>query len=341
MSDKMRAIILEKYDSNIVNAIRNLKVVEKNIPQPKSNELLIQIEAAPCNPSDIAFLRGMYNIVKPLPSTLGFEGSGLVVDAGDSPEAKKLLGKRVSCFTQDNNDGTWAEYFITKPENCIVLKDQMDIDQAACLFINPFTAYALYEHINKYKADAFIQNAATGQIGKFLRILANKQNIPSINMVRKQEHIELLQNEGEEYVINVAEPDFENKLAEYSRKLNATIAFDAVGGDITGSIINKMPDGSTVFVYGGLSGLPVGNIDVLPLIFKKKTIKGFNLNDYNEITSRKHFDEVADKLQDYIIKGEMSTSIQRSIRLEDISRGMILYISRMSNGKILLKPQEK
>ncbi len=338
MPESMRAIVLEKFDTNLVNALRNLKVKEKPVPVPKDREVLIKIEAAPINPSDIAFIRGDYNIVKPTPVTAGFEGCGLVVDTGNSKEAKALMGKRVSCFTQEQDDGTWAEYFVTRPYNCLVLKDEMDMDQAACLFINPFTAWALFNLVKHAKAKAFIQNAAAGQIGSFLRTFASDENIACINIVRKESHVERLKEQGEKWVLNSAEEGFEEKLGQLANELKAPVAFDAVGGDMTGHIMNALPPHSTCYVYGGLSGLPVSGIQVLPLIFKNKILTGFNLNDWEDFSNRENFNKVADTIQSLIISGKISTSIQRSAKFEDISRALVLYISRMSNGKILLKP---
>ena len=107
----MKAVILPAYNKNVLRAMLSLKVEEIPIPIPQKDEVLIKIEATPCNPSDIAFMQGGYNIVKTLPSVPGFEGAGTVVSTGDSSEAKKLFKKPVSCFTQEDSHGTWAEYF--------------------------------------------------------------------------------------------------------------------------------------------------------------------------------------------------------------------------------------
>jgi NADPH:quinone reductase-like Zn-dependent oxidoreductase len=55
---------------------------------------------------------------------------------------------------------------------------------------------------------------------------------------------------------------------------SATVFFDAVAGEMTGKILEAMPDGSTAFVYGGLSMQPVSNVGIMDLIFKRKTITG-------------------------------------------------------------------
>ena len=155
---KTKAVILPAYNNNLIRAIIGMKTGERNLPDLKANQVLIRMEAAPCNPSDIAFIRGGYNINKPLPAVPGFEGAGVVVDTGNNATA--ILGKRISAFIQAEVDGTWAEYFIAEAKDCIILKDELNIDQGACLSINPFTAYSLVEMAEKAKCQAIIQNAS-------------------------------------------------------------------------------------------------------------------------------------------------------------------------------------
>ena len=336
--EKMRAIILESYNANLMRALKSLKVVEKPIRSIKKDEVLVKIDAAPCNPSDIAFIRGMYNIKKEVPVVVGFEGTGTVVLAGDHPQATALLGKRVSCFTQDTNDGTWAEYFVTGYNQCISIGEEMDYQQAACLAINPFTAWALFKMAVKRGSKAIIQNAAAGQIGEFIRIFAKDTGVEVINIVRKDEHRELLRSQGEEYILNVHEEGFAEALNYFAHKLNATTAFDAVGGEITGTMIETMPENGQVILYGGLSGDPVSNIDALDIIFKNKTLIGFNLGDWIINISEEEFNSVNQELQEMVVNGKVITKIQQEYEFDKVVRGLLQYIGHMSKGKVLFIP---
>lgn len=334
----MKAIILPDYNANIIRAMKGLVVQDIKIPEPGEKQVLIKVIAAPCNPSDIAFMRGGYGIRKPVPVVMGFECAGQVVETGSDPGAKALLGKRVSCFSQGMGHGTWAEYFVGDYNDCLPLMDETPIEQAAALCINPFTAYALVEIARKRKARAIIQNGASGQVGIFIRRLAAIQRISVINLVRKEEHVTMLMDQGEKYVLSLADPDSFSRLAQYARELKATVAFDAVGGDISGMILNSMPAGSELVIYGGLSGKPAGMFNTLDIIFDKKIITGYNLADWREEIGEERFLQISEELQDLIIHGMMQTRIQEEFPLEQVQLAMEQYIRNMSSGKILFRP---
>jgi len=144
-----------------------LKVIEADMPIATDNDVIIKVHAAPVNPSDIAFIQGVYNIVKPLPAAPGFEASGKVIDAGKN--AKHLIGSNVSCFVQDNRSGTWSEYVVANKNDVILLKDEMDMNQAACFTVNPFTAYGLFEIAKIRESKAIIQSAKARLLFRMLR----------------------------------------------------------------------------------------------------------------------------------------------------------------------------
>ena len=66
----------------VLRGLNEIFVEEVPIPVPGNGEVLVKIEAAPINPSDLAFLMGLYSIDKPLPAIPGFEGSGTVISSG-------------------------------------------------------------------------------------------------------------------------------------------------------------------------------------------------------------------------------------------------------------------
>ena len=99
-----------------------------------------------------------------------------------------------------------------------------------------------------------------------------------------------------------------------------------------------MPPCSELVIYGGLSGKPVGMINPLDVIFKTKTIRGFNLGDWHTEVGEVQFQKVSEELQDLIINDVLKTRIQSTFALEDVQQAIEQYIRNMSSGKILFRP---
>jgi len=333
---KTKAVILPDYNNNLIRAIIGMKIGERDLPVLKAGQVLIKMEAAPCNPSDIAFIRGGYYINKPLPAVPGFEGAGVVVDNGSN--AKEMLGKRVCSFIQAEVDGTWAEYFVADAKDCIVLKDELGFDQGACLAINPFTAYSLIEIAETAKCKAIVQNAAGGQVAEFVRVVADLKDIAVINIVRKHEHIVMLKERGANYVLDSTSDNFNTELSDFVNTLEPTIAFDAVGGEMTGLLLTSLPSFSRIILYGGLAGSSSLGIDPMDIIFQGKKLEGFNLNEWIANKTSEEFDKISNEIQDLIISGKMKTELQGTYILDDFVNGIRSYIKSMSSGKILFRP---
>ncbi len=336
--EKTKAIVIPEYNNNIVRALLTLQVKDRSLRKLKEDETLIKIEASPCNPADIAFIRNGYNMNKPTPAVPGFEGTGKVIACGEKREAESLLNKRVSCFTQENTDGTWAQYLITNYANCIPVSDKIPVEQAACFAINPFTAYGLVERVKFNKSTAIIIDAAGGQVAKFIRVLTRKSNINVINIVRREKGIEALKEEGEKHILFSGSENLKEKLTELAVTLNATTAIDAAAGELSGTIMSAMPDESELLVYGGLSSQRISGIDILDIIFHNKNVAGFNLPNWIAEKGPQSFKKIRDQLQQMFISGEMKTDIQGKYKLDEPVEALKQYLNDMSKGKILFIP---
>lgn len=332
----MKSVNLPAYNKNVLRAMLSLEIKESPLPVLKNDEVLIKTHASVCNPSDIAFIQGVYNIVKPLPTTPGFEGTGEVIDTGK--DVTTFLGKKVSAFVQDDDYGTWSEYFVAKTSDIIVLTEDMQMDEAACFTVNPFTAYGLFETVKYSKANAIIQNASGGQVASFIRKMSEEFGCDLIDIVRKKETAEMLLTEGAKHVLVETEEDFDIQLKEICANLKPTVGFDAVGGPLTGKIYNALAPHSDLVIYGGLSNKPMSDLSVMSAIFDDKVISGFNLIDWKHQLGEEEFEEISQVLQQKFIDGIYKTKINNTIEMSNIVRGIKTYLSNMSGGKVLIKP---
>jgi NADPH:quinone reductase len=336
--EKMRAVVLSEYREDVGNAIRGLKVLERPVPQPRRGQVLVKISAAPCNPSDLLLLQGKYGVIKKLATVPGWEGAGTVVATGGGLLGRWLMGKRVACAVRSDRDGTWAEYVLANVNNCIAVKSALPIEQAACLIINPLTALAMLETARRAGHRAAVHTAGAGQLGRMMIAMAADLDYPLINVVRRDEQARLIQSLGAKHVLNSAREGFEIELKTICQRLNATAAFEAVAGEMSGTVLNAMPSGSTAYVYGALSQEACGKIDPIGLVFHDKTLTGFFLGNWLDRRGVIGILRAAGRVQRMIIDGRIGTTVQRRLKLDEVVDGLLQYVGNMTVGKVLIVP---
>lgn len=330
----MRAVQLRAYDGQPESIV----VSELPVPRPGPGQVLVRIAAAPINPSDLMFVRGLYGFKKPLPAVPGFEGSGTVVESGAGMLPRYLKGRHVACAAamKDIAGGTWAEYLVTSAKFCVPLSERVDMEQGATMLVNPISAWALLDIARRGRHPAIVQTAAASALGRMLIQLGRKFDIAVINVVRRSEQVKLLHDLGAKHVLDSSTPTFDAALRDLCHGLGATIGFDAVAGEMSARILRAQPRNSVLLVYGALS-LAAAQIDPASLIFDGKRVEGFWLTPWLQRHSLLGQIRLARQIQE-LLGSELKTQIQARLPLEEVSRGLELYAAHMTEGKVLLAP---
>ena len=283
-SRQIRSLITEE-------AKLELSIQEHEVPDPKDDEVLIKVEASPINPSDLGLLLGPADVTTmesngevvtmDVPQSLlrsvgarigqslpvGNEGSGTVVEAGK--DAEHLIGKMVGLA----GGSMYSEYRCVKANACLEMNEGTSAADAASCFVNPLTALGMVETMRMENHTALVHTAAASNLGQMLIKICIDEGVPLINIVRKEEHVELLKSLGATHVCNSSSDNFMSDLVEALVDTGATIGFDATGGGNLSSLLltamevaaNKTATeysryGSDsfkqVYIYGGLDRSP-------------------------------------------------------------------------------------
>jgi len=280
----MKAIVRTKEHGEDMNCI------SIPIPIPKKGEVLVKIMCSPLNPSDKFAALGFYGLppYKPLPPTQfisGLEGSGIITSVGEGV-SQDLINKKVGVFCEtlkfQSYHGNWSQYSIKRVDDVYVFPDQnIGFEETSSLFVNPMTVMLMWKEIEEGNHKAVIQTGATGSLGKMLYKLCHFKKIPIINVVHKEENVKHYKEVIKaEYVLDSLSPNFQKELEEIIAKLKPTVAFDAVAGDLTSTILHAMPMYSQYFIYGGLSGKATNNINCPDeFLIMRKQLKGIWLSE--------------------------------------------------------------
>ena len=121
----MKAVVLTAHGE----ADRVFKIQEIKKPTISANEVLIKVEAFGLNFADVMARRGLYNDAPPIPSVLGYDAVGEVVEVGNA-NAEKYIGKRVVAMTRF---GGYAEYVKTQIDGISIIPNDLNSGKAAAL----------------------------------------------------------------------------------------------------------------------------------------------------------------------------------------------------------------
>ena len=247
--------------------VLEIALVDVPVVAPKSDQVVVRIEAAPINPSDLIILLGAAagNLAEArfggtpqrpcvqiplgsgarqamarrigLPLPVGQEGAGHVVSAGS--DVAHLLGQNVA--VQSPRAGLFAEYQTVAAADCVVLAPTTTPEQAASMFVNPLTALAMVETLHLDGAEALIHTAAASQLGQMLVKICAEDGVPLVNVVRSAEQVDLLRGLGARYVCDSSRTTFGEDLLAAVTATGATVAFEAIGGGaIAGELLSAM-----------------------------------------------------------------------------------------------------
>jgi len=240
-----------------------LSLVDVELSPPGPGEVIVRIEAAPLNPSDLGLLTGPADLAtleqggtadrpvltaeipeQRLPMVrarlnesmpVGNEGAGTVIAAGDG--AEELIGKTVAVI----GGGMYTQYRKARLSDLLPFPDGVTARQGASAFVNPLTALAMVETMRAEGHKALVHTAAASNLGQMLNRICIADGVSLVNIVRSTEQAKILRDIGARYVVDSTSDNFRNELVDALAETGATLAFDAIGGGkLAGQILAAM-----------------------------------------------------------------------------------------------------
>lgn len=261
MPDHLTGLELRSTVSSDGKLTLNLEPVALDPLDP--DEVIVRVEAAPINPSDLGLLLGPADMATLQPGgsadrptltaaipqarmgamkarldqsmPVGNEGAGTVVQAGENVAG--LLGKKVGMI----GGAMYAQYRKIAARDCIPLPEGTSAADGASMFVNPLTALAFVETLRAEGHKALVHTAAASNLGQMLNRICIADGVPLVNIVRSEAQAAILRDIGAKYIVDSSAPDFRDKLTDAIADTGATLAFDAIGGGkLANAILHAM-----------------------------------------------------------------------------------------------------
>ena len=348
------------------------------IPEPKEDEVLIRIEASPINPSDLGLLIGPADVstmtvsgegeaavvTMDIPEGLlrmletrldqslpvGNEGGGVVVKAG-SQELEGLVGKTVGVA----GGSMYSQYRCVNVSACFVMNEGVTSAESASCFVNPLTALGMVETMRLENHSALVHTAAASNLGQMLIKICLHEDVPLVNIVRKEEHVTMLTDLGAKFVCNSSKETFMQDLVKALVETGATIGFDATGGGkLSGQILTAMEVAANqtateynrygsntfkqVYIYGGLDRSPTTLNRAFGFSW---SLGGWLLTPFIGRIGPERFEELKQKVADEI-KTTFASHYTKEISLAEVlhPENIEVYAKQATGEKYLVNPNK-
>ena len=348
------------------------------MPEPKEDEVLIRIEASPINPSDLGLLIGPADVssmsvsgegenavvTMDIPEGLlrmletrldqslpvGNEGGGVVVKAG-SKDLEDLIGKTVGVA----GGSMYSQYRCVNAASCFVMHEGVTSAESASCFVNPLTALGMVETMRLENHSALVHTAAASNLGQMLIKICLDEDVPLVNIVRKEEHVEKLNSLGAKFVCNSSKETFMQDLVSALVETGATIGFDATGGGkLSGQILTAMEVAANqtateynrygtntfkqVYIYGGLNRSPTTLNRAFGFSWG---LGGWLLTPFIGRVGPERFEELKQKVADEI-KTTFASHYTKEISLEEVLQpeNINVYSKQATGEKYLVNPNK-
>jgi NADPH2:quinone reductase len=258
-----------------------------SINEPKSNELLIEVESFGLNYADVMARNKLYREAPPLPCVIGYEVVGKVIACGSDTDAA-LLGKRVVSFTRF---GGYAKHVCVSEYASVEIND-MDSNKALALATQYVTAYYMCEFLSPVRENNNVLiHAAAGGVGSALIQLCKLKNAQIFAKVSSEEKEKYVKKLGIDNVINYTKSNYELELLRLLQGKRLDVSFNPVGGKTFKKDMKLLGSHGKLFLYGGSerSGKKMGIFSslnfvwnmgfILPiaLMMKSKSVLGVNM----------------------------------------------------------------
>eukprot|EP01120_Amphizonella_sp_Union-15-10_P009441 TRINITY_DN3572_c0_g1_i1.p1 TRINITY_DN3572_c0_g1~~TRINITY_DN3572_c0_g1_i1.p1 ORF type:complete len:332 (-),score=67.84 TRINITY_DN3572_c0_g1_i1:80-1075(-) len=323
----MKAIQVDQNQS-----YKNLKISEIPAPKVEANQVLLKVHAAGCNFFDVLMVEGKYQVKPPFPFVPGSEFAGEIIKLGQGVTNFKV-GDRVFGLVPW---GCYAEQIVTIPEALYRIPENMSYVEAAGFGMVYATSYAALIFRAELKPkEILLVHAAAGGVGLAAVQIGKALGAIVIGTAGDDEKLQVVKNNGADYVINYTSTDWVSKIKEITKGKGVDVVYDPVGGDVLLNSLKCMAWCGRLIIVGFTSG-KIPDIKANYLLLKNISVLGIHWGAYNTHDRKRYLESITGSL-DLFNEGKLKPVICRVFPLEQVIDALTLLYTRKSYGKVILK----
>ena len=323
----MKSKVVRIYEQGPANV---LKIEESDVKKLNSNEVMIEHSYAGLNFIDINQRNGAYPL-KNLPSIMGMEASGTIVEKGSNVSKFNIGDKVTHCM----NLGSFSKYMNLDESRVIKLNNHVELKVAAASTLQGLTSqYLINESFQLKKHHTVLVHAAAGGVGQILCQWANKIGARVLGTISTKEKERIAMENGCDYTVNYVEEDFVKKVLKITDNKGVDVIYDSVGKNTFQKGIGCLAQKGRIVSFGISSG-PIEPININQLRSFSGSIATGGLNTY--IKDSSEMQKNADAFFKMIMNKDIKINIDKVFSIDHIQEAQMMLENRLSTGSIVLK----
>lgn len=305
-----------------------MELVECDIPQPGTKEILVEVKAVGVNPVDTYIRAGMYPVLPELPYTPGKDIAGVVARVGDGVEGW-MTGDRVySCGTLS---GGYADMAVCHSSQLFRLPDSVGFKAGAAVGVPGATAWrALFMRGEGKSGEKVFIHGASGSVGLAAIQMASARGMEVHGTAGTAKGLKIVKDMGADFVYDYRQADYLKHVRERSGSGVQLILEMLANVNLEHDLELLAPRGKVVVIGSR------GRIEIDPRMTmgKETEIRGMSLFNCGE----KEMVEIQAGIGEMLASGAYRPVIAQTLQLEEAPRGHEMVMESGNCGKIILTP---
>ena len=308
-----------------------LRLVERPVPQPGPDEVLIRVAAAGVNRPDVLQRMGVYPPPPGATDIPGLEIAGTVVAAGTG--VMHLIGARVCALVAG---GGYADYCVAPAGTCLPVPEVMRLTEAAAMPETLFTVWInLFERGFAADGDTVLVHGGTSGIGTMAIKLGKLFGLDVIVTCGSSAKCEAALALGAAHAIDYKSQDFVAEVAVLTNGKGVDVVLDMVGGDYLPRNLACLADEgrhvSIAFQRGATAEVPI-----VEIMRRRLTLTGSTLRARDVRFKTMVADELAKTVWPYVEGNRLKPAIDKVFPLAEAAAAHKRMESGDHVGKIVL-----
>ncbi|MGZ4970509.1 MAG: NAD(P)H-quinone oxidoreductase [Methylobacter sp.] len=309
-----------------------LQPVQRSVPTPSANQVLIKVAAAGVNRPDVMQRKGLYPPPSGASDIPGLEVAGTIQALGDNVDYLNK-GDRVCALV---TGGGYAEYCLASAALCLPVPESVSFTEAAALPETFFTVWSnVFDRAQLQPGETLLVHGGTSGIGTTAIQLAKAFNANVIVSAGSEDKCEFCLQLGADAAINYKEQDFVEEIKRLTNGKGVDVILDMIGGDYFPRNLKCMSDDSRLVQIAIQNG-PKTEINLLPVMLKRLTITGSTLRARDDAFKAAIANQLLEKVWPLLTSGKIKPVIHSTFALTDAAEAHQLMESSQHIGKIIL-----